>query len=193
MTTATPGRELLAELSELIALSGDPNVSSAALGMRIRNRRQLYADMKQALRLAPAEQAVRDADGAVQRIPTGVYFDAQGANFYSVEWGRGCGQQFYSDWRDRAGDFPQTKEAAKALMPKWFDMKIAPRNATEIILKIPAPGWPGYYAQIGHWAEMDGSEQPPCKGWFRNTGHGFVQLDEPSGWLWASLPHYATP
>lgn len=50
---ATPGREeLLAELIELVALSGDPNVSSSAIGIRVRNQRQLYADMKQFFRLA---------------------------------------------------------------------------------------------------------------------------------------------
>lgn len=64
-TAVTPGSaELLAELTELITLSGDPNVSAAALGMRIRNQRQLYADMKQAFRLAakPDEEGVREAD-----------------------------------------------------------------------------------------------------------------------------------
>lgn len=52
MTVTAGSVELLAELTELVALSGDPNVSAAGLGIRIRNQRQLYADMKQALRLA---------------------------------------------------------------------------------------------------------------------------------------------
>lgn len=68
MTAVTPGNEeLLAELTELVNLSGDPHVSAAALGMRIRNQRQLYADMKQALRLAakPADEGVREILGGV--------------------------------------------------------------------------------------------------------------------------------
>lgn len=126
----------------------------------------------------------------IESIPTGVYFDIGNDNFYSVERGCGCGTEFFREWKPRWQEFPVCQEGAIARMPVWRDMKSAPRNATEIVLRIPAPGWPGYYAQIGHWAEGDGSEQPAFKGWFRNTGHGFTELPEPTGWLWASLPNH---
>ncbi len=124
-------------------------------------------------------------------IPAGIYFDIGSDNFYSVERGCGCGTTFFLEWKPHWQEFPICKDGAIALMPKWRSMKDAPRNATEIILKIPCKGWPGYYAQIGHWAEIDGSEQPPGKGWFRATGYGYTQLEEPTGWLWLSLPHHA--
>jgi hypothetical protein len=67
---------------------------------------------------------------------------------------------------------------------QWRPIKTAPHKATEVLLRIPATGWPGYFAVIGHWAEdLSGSEQPPFRGWFRNTGFGFAEISpEPTHW-----------
>lgn len=125
-------------------------------------------------------------------IPGGVYFSIDADNFYSVERGCGCGNEFFKMWKDRWREFPQDEASAIAAMPEWLDMKTAPRNATEIILRIPLARYPGHYAVIGHWAEMDGSEQPPAKGWFYHNGYQFRELPEPTGWLWLNLPHRRT-
>lgn len=173
----TPARpELLALKSRLDNADLRHNGGKTAYALLPEDRRSLALLVEAAL---AADEGVREA-----LIPAGIYFDIDGSNFYSVERGCGCGQIFYSEWRSRAREFPQSKEAALALMPPWLDMKSAPRNATEIVLRIPSAGYPDHYAQIGHWAEMDGSEQPSAKGWFRNTGSGFVELSEPTGWRW---------
>lgn len=65
----------------------------------------------------------------------------------------------------------------------WLDMGSAPKDATEIILRIPCKGWPGHYSMIGHWAQdLSGEEQPPFKGWFWRHADGFAQLPTPTGW-----------
>lgn len=74
----------------------------------------------------------------------------------------------------------------------WRDMASAPKNATEIILRLPCKGWPGHYSMIGHWAQdLSGEEQPPFRGWFWRHADGFAQLPEPTGWK--PLSPAATP
>jgi len=76
--------------------------------------------------------------------------------------------------------------------PEWRDMADAPRNGTEIVLRVPCKGYPEFYRQIGHWGEdLSGSEQPPFRGWFKRWGSsGFAEIDpDPTGWM----PLYASP
>lgn len=74
--------------------------------------------------------------------------------------------------------------AAKPAKEGWQDIKTAPKNATEVILKVPCKGFPDFYQIIGHFAQdLSGSEQPSFSGWFRNSGYGFSQIEpEPTHW-----------
>lgn len=69
--------------------------------------------------------------------------------------------------------------------PVWLPIDTAPKNAKEVILRVPCKGWPDHYAIIAHYAEdLSGSDQPPFKGWFRNTGYGYAELSaSPTGWM----------
>lgn len=70
----------------------------------------------------------------------------------------------------------------------------APRNATELVLFVPAKR-NAYYTHrriIGHWAEdLSGEEQPPFRGWFYANGdYGFAQISpDPEFWQ----PLFAIP
>ncbi len=75
-------------------------------------------------------------------------------------------------------------EAEKKGDEDWRDMASAPRDASEIIVRIPKKSWPGYYRQIAHWAEGGGDDQPPFRGWFRFMADGYVELPvKPTGWM----------
>lgn len=66
---------------------------------------------------------------------------------------------------------------------EWQNIETAPRNATEIEVRIPKAGYPGHYRQIVHWADGGGDEQPRFRGWFRDTGYGFAEIGgEPDAW-----------
>lgn len=65
----------------------------------------------------------------------------------------------------------------------WREIGTVPKNATEVELRIPKKGWPGFYRVIAHWADGGGDEQPRFRGWFRDTGYGFAEIgDEPDAW-----------
>lgn len=50
---------------------------------------------------------------AVEPIPSGVYFSAEGGNFYAADTRMGMGASFWNTWFDRRADFPT--DAARAL------------------------------------------------------------------------------
>jgi len=80
-------------------------------------------------------------------------------------------------------------EAEKKGAEDWRGMASAPRDASEIIVRMPKKGWPGYYRQIAHWAEGGGDDQPPFRGWFRFMADGYVELPvEPTGWMPLATP-----
>jgi hypothetical protein len=65
----------------------------------------------------------------------------------------------------------------------WQEIESAPRDATEVELRIPKKGHPGFYRQIAHWADGGGDDQPRFRGWFRDTGYGFAEIGgEPDAW-----------
>ncbi|WAJ27157.1 hypothetical protein [Antarcticirhabdus aurantiaca] len=75
------------------------------------------------------------------------------------------------------------QSAASGAAAGWMPMESAPKDGKEVILRIPARGWPDHYQQIAHWADdMSGEEQPPFRGWFRNTGYGYAEVADPTGW-----------
>lgn len=69
-------------------------------------------------------------------------------------------------------------------MSEWQPISSAPRNATNVQLRVPTNRGRGFHVVIGHYAQdLSGSEQPPFKGWFRETGWGFVGIEpEPTHW-----------
>lgn len=79
---------------------------------------------------------------------------------------------------------------ADAVEAKWQPIETAPKNATDILLEVPrgGQGWPTHMKIVGHWAEdLSGSEQPPFRGWFRDTGYGYQEIT-PAPVRWAPLP-----
>jgi hypothetical protein len=80
-------------------------------------------------------------------------------------------------------------ERLTALLNGWQPIETAPKNATEVLLLCPrgGRGWPSTMRIVGHYAEdLSGSDQPPFKGWFQDTGYGFRQI-EPPPTHWAPL------
>lgn len=72
----------------------------------------------------------------------------------------------------------------------WQPIETAPHTATEVILEVPrnGQGWPTHMKVVGHWAEdLSGSEQPPFRGWFQDTGYGYREI-KPDPVRWAPLP-----
>lgn len=67
----------------------------------------------------------------------------------------------------------------------WQDISTAPRNASEILLRVPKSGWPGFRRVVGHWAcDLSGEEQPGFKGWFWDHGNGFALVSpDPTHWM----------
>jgi hypothetical protein len=68
--------------------------------------------------------------------------------------------------------------------PDWRPMDSAPRNATEIQVKMAD----GTVIKPVHWAEdLSGEWQPAFRGWFKPGGgkDGFVEIEEPA--LWAPM------
>lgn len=50
---------------------------------------------------------------------------------------------------------------------EWQPMKTAPRNATDVRLKLK-----NGETVIGHWAsDLSGEDQPPFEGWFEKKPH----------------------
>lgn len=47
-------------------------------------------------------------------IPADVYYSPDMGNFYSLKTKQGMGDTFYYKWRERAGEFPEHTEAARA-------------------------------------------------------------------------------
>ncbi len=76
----------------------------------------------------------------------------------------------------------------------WRRMDSAPKDATDVLLKVPDPSRLGGFAvKIGHWAEdLSGSEQPPFRGWFENLG-SYMSGIQPEPIQWAPLPGPASP
>ena len=67
----------------------------------------------------------------------------------------------------------------------WQSIETAPRNASNVILRVPCKRLhPDHREVIAHWAEdMSGEEQPPYKGWFYDDGRDFSAVTpEPTHW-----------
>lgn len=65
----------------------------------------------------------------------------------------------------------------------WQPIETAPKNATDVLVLLhDSVGLP--YVMVAHWAEdLSGSEQPPFRGWFYNTGYGFSEVPKkPKRW-----------
>jgi hypothetical protein len=61
----------------------------------------------------------------------------------------------------------------------WLPMKDAPRNATDVRVKLAD----GTIHERAHWAEdLSGSDQPPFTGWFIRVGDYFSGITEAVGW-----------
>jgi hypothetical protein len=73
---------------------------------------------------------------------------------------------------------------SKDFASEWQPIDTAQKKAVNVILKIPKDGYPGYRECIGHWAQdLSGEEQPPFRGWFYDTGYGFVEVTPtPTHW-----------
>jgi hypothetical protein len=73
-----------------------------------------------------------------------------------------------------------------AQQTQWQPIETAPKTATEVLLLVPrrGKGWPTMMRVVGHWAsDTSGEEQPAFRGWFRDDGYGFVELqDAPTHW-----------
>ena len=69
----------------------------------------------------------------------------------------------------------------------WMPMDSAPKNSTEILLRIKDKSEQTGYV-VGHWADGGGEEQPPYRGWFmRSAYRGYVEI--PAEILdWQPLP-----
>jgi hypothetical protein len=75
---------------------------------------------------------------------------------------------------------------AAGVAGEWRPIESAPNNATEVILKVPCEkNSKGYRTVIGHWAQdLSGEEQPPFRGWFRDTGYHMAAIEpEPTEWM----------
>lgn len=64
----------------------------------------------------------------------------------------------------------------------WRTMDTAPKDGTEIIVFSPRAGTKGKL--IAHWAQdLSGEEQPPFRGWYYWSGHGFNEVCDPVSWM----------
>jgi hypothetical protein len=84
----------------------DGQIDVADLACRVLERRAVVSDEERKL--------IHDTLlGRNAAIPAGIYFQFENDNFYSVEGGKGCGSEFYRQWRPRWREFPASEEEAR--------------------------------------------------------------------------------